>query len=325
MTRRLTLLALAALAPALGGCVAAIPVASGLLIGERSISRAADKDDARIAALGPPPFERADAVPADEPPSTALVETPAIDEAPGLGVEQSPVAVEPTPLDTVETVELAPKSAPVAAVPGAMAAASRAGNVGPLKPDVDENAYDAMFARVTRVTQRAPDSSEKRLSAMLREPGRVDPARLECGMAKSALLIDLDPAGTTAPIDGNVVATGRLARILDGVREQNVAVLWLSEHPSDRTSAVRSALMHSGLDAFGRDPLYLPRYAHETKATRRADAAKDYCIVAILGDTWEDFDGLFLDVAEPASATSALDILIGEAWFLGPAPLNPKG
>ena len=79
------------------------------------------------------------------------------------------------------------------------------------------------------------------------------------------------------------------------------------------------------LDAFGRDPLYLPRYAHETKATRRADAAKDYCIVAILGDTWEDFDGLFLDVAEPASAASALDILIGEAWFLGPAPLNPKG
>lgn len=381
MKTPIRLLALAACASVLSGCVAAIPVATSLLVGERAISRSNTVSPPRVTEIGPPPFERSEPVSAPDPQPAQLVEATAIEEAPGLGVTQPPATIvepvdaepadaaepvalveariakaapglamasvpiavaaavpEPEPVKpaaaepvvteptAIETVEIAPSSASIAGSTGKMGAVLRTGDVGPIGPaDGSEMAYDAMFARVTRVAQRSPDSSEKRLSAMLRDPGRLEPTRVECGITQTALLIDLDPADGPAPLEDDIVAGERLKRILAAVRDQDVAVLWLSEHGIDRTTAVRGALTRSGLDPTGADPLYLARFANQTKASLRTDAAREYCVVAILGDQWQDFDPAFLDAALPASDAAALDILIDEAWFIGPAPLNPKG
>ena len=185
----------------------------------------------------------------------------------------------------------------------------------------DDPAYSQLFAKVTTIAQRDPFSQEKRKSAILADPGTLKPDRAECAFAQTAVLVDLDPADSEAPLAEDVVTSRQLARVLATLRAQEVAVLWLSRHTAVRAGAVRRALLRSGLDPSGADELYLVRYEDETKATRRADAAGDFCIVAILGDQKRDFDELFAFLKDP-DAAFALDPLIGEAWFLAPAPLT---
>ena len=54
MKRAMALLALTALAPGMGGCVAAIPIASAALMGESALSGNRAKDDAPVPALASP-------------------------------------------------------------------------------------------------------------------------------------------------------------------------------------------------------------------------------------------------------------------------------
>ena len=80
MKRPLALLALIALSPGLGGCVAAIPLASAALIGESTLSRSGTKDEAQVA-LAPPPVPAA----ATEPPLAERVEPLKDRKSPGRG------------------------------------------------------------------------------------------------------------------------------------------------------------------------------------------------------------------------------------------------
>ena len=187
-------------------------------------------------------------------------------------------------------------------------------------PDAAPSTYAALQEAALAIAQRNPFSEEKRFSALLAAPGSLEPEREQCTFAQTAVLIDLDPAGGEAPLGDTVSAPADLAATLATLRAQEVAVLWLTRHTADRAGAVRRTLRTSGLDPDGQDDLYLVRYEDETKATRRADAAADYCIIAIMGDEKRDFDELFAFLKDP-DAAFALDTLLGEAWFLAPAPL----
>ena len=330
MKRPLALMALIALAPTLGGCVAAIPIASAALMGESALSGSRAKDDARVTALASPPAEIAGTAPAAEPKPVApkaiepgpadLAEAPKIEQAPGRGVVELP-AIDPT-------ADTQPAMASTVPSPAGPASALASATVGPIGAAAAETSpdpvYDALFATVTRIAQRLPSSREKRYSAILRDAGSLRPDRTECRTGKTAVLIDLDPANGVAPLAENATASARLNRILDGLRAQDVAILWLSGRHAEDAVELRQALTHSGLDPTRVDPLYLVRFINETKSTRRADAAREFCIVAVMGDAWQDFDPLFLKAEEPSSA-AAFDALIGDAWFLAPPPLDPKG
>ncbi|MEL7690351.1 hypothetical protein [Citromicrobium bathyomarinum] len=340
MKRALALLALTALAPGMGGCVAAIPIASAALMGESALSGNRAKDEAPVPALAAPPADIANATPtvAPEPvPSkpveakpvearssdarpAQLVETPKIEPAAGQGAAELPATV---PSAATQPAMVSTDASPTGPTPSL--ASETAAQIGPTAAEtVPDPVYDGLFATVTRIAQRLPSSREKRYSAILGDAGSLRPDRTECRTGKTAVLVDLDPANGLAPLVQDATASARLNRILDGLRAQDVAILWLSGRRAEDAVELRQALTHSGLDPTRVDPLYLVRFINESKSTRRADAAQDFCVVAVMGDAWQDFDPLFTDAEEP-TATAAFSALIGDAWFLAPPPLDPKG
>tara|TARA_B100000678_G_scaffold14197_1_gene11217 strand:+ start:598 stop:1497 length:900 start_codon:yes stop_codon:yes gene_type:complete len=295
MKRLLAPILLIAAAPGLSGCVAlAVPVATGLVMGGRM------QDDARSKTAG----ESEQGTPASEETDIAAATGPVETggEAPGSDAEAQ--------------VELLASSKVAGVAPYAeMPAPSGVATVD------DGHDYTALFAKVTAIAQRDPFSEEKRLSAMLANPADLKPDRAECAFAQTAVLVDLDPGEEAAPLDEDVAAAESLVRVLATLRAQEVAVLWLSRHTAVAAGAVRRMLLRTGLDPRGTDELYLVRYETESKATRRADAAKDYCVVAIVGDQKGDFDELFAFLKDEKAAFT-LDPLIGEAWFIAPPPLS---
>jgi len=296
MKRLLVPLLLLAAAPGLSGCVAAaVPIAAGLAMGRQSL-----KDD------GPDLTEAT----ADEAAASSAAEDANGDLSGNRGEAASAVApaseTEPTMLGSSDATDAVPLPE----------------TLGPVEPATeDERTFSALFAKVTAIAQADPFTEEKRESALLADPGASTPERAECAFAQTAVLVDLDPGEDEAPLDDSVTAPEPLTRVLAALRAQEVAVLWLSRHTAVRAGAVRRALLRSGLDTLGNDELYLVRYEHETKVTRRADAAADYCIVAILGDEKRDFDELYSYLKDPDAALP-FDELYGEAWFLAPAPLT---
>ena len=335
MKRAMALLALTALAPGMGGCVAAIPIASAALMGESALSGNRAKDDAPVPALASPPVDIASATPAVtpkpvppkpveakpiEPGPAQLAETPKIEPAAGQGVVELPPTAPPA---EAQPAMASAKISPAGPTPGL--ASETTAPIGPAAAEtLPDPVYDGLFATVTRIAQRLPSSREKRYSAILRDAGSLRPDRTECRTGKTAVLVDLDPANGLAPLAQDATASARLSRILDGLRAQDVAILWLSGRRAEDAVELRQALTHSGLDPTRVDPLYLVRFINESKSTRRADAAQDFCVVAVMGDAWQDFDPHFTDAEEPATA-AAFDALIGDAWFLAPPPLDPKG
>ncbi|MBD59894.1 MAG: hypothetical protein CL808_07230 [Citromicrobium sp.] len=294
MKRLFAPILLLALAPGLSGCVAAaLPLASGLLMGKDGLEAGRDGKDAGARTQAPPEADTRDsAMPADAPlAALSPADAPGIAEADLAGAQVASLA-------------------PFAEMP------APSGYAPP-----DDDAFAGLFAKVTAVAQADPFSDEKRKSAFLADPAGLSPERADCAFAQTAVLVDLDPGDGEAPLGEDVAAPDQLARVLATLRAQEVAVLWLSRHTAVRAGAVRRALLRTGLDPRGQDELYLVRYEDETKATRRADAAKDFCIVAILGDEKRDFDELFAFLKDP-DAAFALDPLMGEAWFLAPAPLT---
>ncbi len=322
MKRPLALMALIALVPGLSGCVAAIPLASAVLVGESSISRSRAEKDAQVVPEPTTPAKVAATTPALEPePEPAKLAEASIDQlAPGQRQQELPAA-EPKVAQAVSMAPITPAPREL----GTVGASRATGPVGPIAPDtIADPVIDALFANVTRIAQRLPSSREKRVSAVPNRPGSLMPSLTECRSGKTAVLIDLDPENAIAPLDEGVTASARLARILDGLRAQDVRILWLSGHMLDEAVEVRDALSRTGLDPTRLDPLYLPRLLTETKADRLADAAREFCVVAMLGDAWTDFDPAFNGAGDPTTAASR-DALLGDVWFMAPPPLDPKG
>lgn len=175
----------------------------------------------------------------------------------------------------------------------------------------------AEFINFAREQAGASPASPLRRSALLSDPGSLLPLKAKCPVgAPGAVLIDLDRAGGSE----DAIADTRLATALASLRADGVAVLWISQRSAVDAGTLRTMLSESGLDPDGQDELLLT-YGDQRKQTRRAEAAADYCILAIAGDERSDFDELYEYLRTPISA-QALESMIGDGWFLVPPLLT---
>ena len=108
---------------------------------------------------------------------------------------------------------------------------------------------------------------------------------------------------------------------LDELRAKNVEVVWFSRLGASFEGATRTALAATGLDPAGNDRLVLLSNLDERKQSRRDEAAKRVCPIALVGDERADFDELYLYLKQPEAAL-ALDAMIGRGWFLA-SPFVP--
>jgi hypothetical protein len=154
---------------------------------------------------------------------------------------------------------------------------------------------------------------------MLRDPSALDGKRRECGSAAPTVLIDLDPAGGHLAPGGAVSVPSGLPEGLAELRAAGLDVAWISGASAAEAPDIRIALGATGLDPGGKDRLLLMRYPGDRKQTRREDLAGASCLIAIAGDERRDFDELYDYLVNPEAAL-ALDLLIGDGWFLLPRP-----
>jgi hypothetical protein len=184
----------------------------------------------------------------------------------------------------------------------------------------DGGGYDALY-QFARAQGQIPVAGSERRSAILEHPLDLRPETTECSIHPAAILIDVDPVGGTVDPASAVHGDPQFAAKLASLRANGVVIGWISANSADRAGELRRALVASGLDPEGRDGLVLLRYPEERKQTRRADFAKEFCLVAIAGDDRSDFDELFQYIKNPFLA-APLDALLGNGWFLIPQPLT---
>ncbi len=179
----------------------------------------------------------------------------------------------------------------------------------------------ADFARFA-VAQAQPMSGGAARTSVVYDPASslTAPSFLACDQLAPAVLIDLDPAGGTfSPAHAGGAAPG-LSDALVALRGAGLVVLWATDLPVTLAPEVYRSLRASGLDAEGTDRLLLNRTNDERKELRKRAAARDYCIVAVAGDTRGDFAELYDYLRDPAAA-AALEPRFGAGWFLVPPAL----
>ncbi len=166
-------------------------------------------------------------------------------------------------------------------------------------------------------------ASEPLRSAMLADPTTLRERRAPCAADIPTVLIDLDPHGSRFDLETIGTASPSFIRGLEQLRQEDIAIAWISSHSAADADRVRAALKNSGLDPASADQLILMRYPGDRKQTRRKDLALVSCVIAIAGDNRSDFDELFDYLVKPESAL-ALELLIGQGWFLIPPSLAPS-
>ena len=181
---------------------------------------------------------------------------------------------------------------------------------------------DAWGAFIAFALSRAPDADGKIASAMLSKDGLLDlvPQLEPCVRQQLAVLIDLDQGGAAFEPGAQLLPSPALASGLDELREAGVLVMWISKQDPNRVGEIADALLRSGLDPTGRDPILLTLGDGDRKQTLREQAASTACIVAIAGDERQDFDELFGYLRRPEIAGN-FDPLLGAGWFILPHPL----
>ncbi len=244
----------------------------------------------------------------------------------GSGREPAVEAAGPAQVATAEAV-VAPTTPPVA-LPTELPASDVLMPV-PIAPPTALAApgtSDAIadFARFASARAAPPPPRQHRQSAF------VDPATIlatprwqDCGDQPVAVVVDLDPAGSTFNPDDPPSPASGLAEQLAAIRAAGITVLWASALPVASAPKVYIVLQATGLDPDRTDRLLLLRRANERKQTRRLAAARDWCVVAIAGDARGDFDELFDYLRDPnGPVATALAPNFGAGWFLIPAPID---
>lgn len=189
-------------------------------------------------------------------------------------------------------------------------------------PSVAGTARDPWMPFVNYALHHAT-SAQLSESALLRPDAfsTLAPRRLACPKRIPAVVVDLDEGqGAFAPGSAGMPSPG-LAEGLVKLREAGIVVLWVSQAQANDVRKVADALLLSGLDPTGRDPLLLVRKAEDRKQTLRQEANLDVCVIAIAGDRRGDFDELFDYLRDPTTAVG-LETLIGAGWFIAPAPFD---
>ena len=190
------------------------------------------------------------------------------------------------------------------------------------EPSVVGTARDPWLPFVNYALRRALDKQQSE-SALLGPDALtgLTPRRLACPKSTPAVVVDLDAgAAPFAPASTGLPSPG-LAEGLARLRAAGIVVLWVSQASANEVRKVADALLLSGLDPTGHDPLLLVRNAEERKQTLRREANLDVCVIAIAGDRRGDFDELFDYLRNPETA-AGLEAMIGSGWFIAPAPLG---
>ena len=188
-----------------------------------------------------------------------------------------------------------------------------------LRQPAAPNAYADLLDYASRAAS-IDTLTDARDSALLVGPGTLTPEMKRCGDLTPAVLVDLDPGDALFAAPDTPQPVPALAEALERLREAGVTIYWGSAHGADMAGAIRRALVASGLDPDGGDPLLLNRYPNERKQTRRETVLENHCLVAIAGDERSDFDELYDYLRTPAGGMG-LEPLIGNGWFLIPTPL----
>lgn len=215
----------------------------------------------------------------------------------------------------------APPASPASSAPAGAAQAPGTRGAEELSPAPPAGTYDALFEHAIAQAARDP-ADEPRHSAILAEPGTLAPETTDCAILPPAVVLDLDPGDATRDF-ATLAPDPALARGLAALRQQNIAIFWISSASAGRAGTLRTRLRENRLDPAGRDGLLLMRGSQDRKQIRREELAKTHCVVAIAGDRRSDFDELFEYLKEPAAA-SALDPLFGNGWFLLLPPQDTK-
>lgn len=323
------LLATALLPVLLGGCAAvAIPVlAGGAILRDRVDGDGKPDPDTRPERIS---------IDYNAPPGTPLPSAEpapvASASAPPANVQSSPPAVQ-MPLD-VATATAPPPPEPIRPAPTRIAAvtvatraaipAAQAPAIPPLPADSGAPDPYAAFASFALSLAPPPPPGTTRRSALVDQETIADQPQLsECDDSPPAVVIDLDPGGTSFdPTDPPLPAPG-LAERLAQLRAGGLTVLWSASVPIERAQEVWTVLRATGLDPDRTDRLVLPRRANERKQTRRLAAGREWCIVAIAGDRRDDFDEVFDYLRDPdGPIAEALNPALGRGWFLVPTPIE---
>lgn len=177
---------------------------------------------------------------------------------------------------------------------------------------------DPYAALLLSVAAKLSEDEADRRSALLANPASLQPERRSCPAGSpNGVIIDVDAADEAA---GR--AQGSLAEAAKALRDRGVTIFWLSGRPETDVVPVRTRLVQSGLDADAQDALLmLPE--GKRKQELRQETGEQFCILAIAGDQRSDFDELY-DYVRDLDRALALEPLIGEAWFLVPAPLSTE-
>jgi hypothetical protein len=283
----------------LQGCVAAaIPVLAGGAIASREVANG-DRDDGMAVQAGAAP--------------EAQPEAPQ-DTAQDVATSATEAATDPS-ADSVEEITETPQ---VSAVPAAPSVSAKPGltAIGPRKASSDYADF-ASYALAQSGLQ-----SDQASSALLQNPGALDGVRAQCSAAKLAVLIDLDPAGGTIALDSYLEYDPGFVAQLETLRSQGLTIGWISQRLTLDAERVRSMLLESSLDQLGQDVLLLLPSFDQNKQQLRREFSQDYCLVAIAGDTFSDFDELF-DYLKNPDAALRLNLLRNAGWFITPLPLTP--
>lgn len=149
------------------------------------------------------------------------------------------------------------------------------------------------------------------------------PTRTSCGGQPPAVLIDLDPGKAAFDLDDPPAAAPGLAEQLASLRAAGLTILWQTSLPADASERLHITLAAVGLDPDRADRLLLVRKAGERKQARRQDAARDWCILAMAGDSRGDFEEAFEYLRDPnGSLATVLSVNLDDGWFLTPQPVH---
>ena len=184
-------------------------------------------------------------------------------------------------------------------------------------------AFDS-FASYAMANAGKPPPGKLRESALIDQSSlAAAPRRSRCREQKPAVLFDLDPGAAAYDLDDPPSPAAGLAASLARLRVSGIRVLWITGLPQDAEPDLRRVLRATELDPDGSDTILLRRAGAERKQIVRLAAARDWCILAIAGDTRSDFDEVFdylRDLDGPVAR--ALEGNLGAGWFLTPLPIG---
>ncbi|MEM1051275.1 MAG: hypothetical protein AAGI28_04195 [Pseudomonadota bacterium] len=328
----LTLTAMAA--TALQGCVAAaIPIAAGGLVGERTISgpsiqRATFEPSVEVqTADSATQLINSDLTPVEEETRSAIPPATSVSADFNAAFVEADRASMPDMTSANETAAITsptPIQPPVDAAAPAQIAAPAAEVVRPLPTPVpsarEPFGPSGINQLLSYANQRQLGSEEEPSAAMLSDRISLEPVKATCGGVSPTILIDLDPEGGLFDSTAASRPPSGLARGLAQLRESGVDIAWISGNGMDKLDAVTRSLKFSGLDLYNKDRVLLVRSPDDRKQALREELSQVSCLIAIAGDTRSDFDELYDYLKNPADADS-LEPLIGDGWFIIPQPL----